>query len=57
MPARWMAFKDNELRERDLFERGFGHLVTGKKDGWLYCSWNKAKSFEALVYLGQVVNM
>ena len=48
LPARWMAFRDNEWREQDLFRRGWGQLISGKKDGWIYLSWNHESSFMAL---------
>jgi hypothetical protein len=51
LPARWMAFRDNEARGKDLFRRGLGDLIGGKKDGWLYLSWNHPQAFEALAYL------
>jgi hypothetical protein len=55
-PKRWLAFRKNEEREADLFQRGFGELIGEKKTGssWLYLSWNHVQSFSALKYLVKI---
>jgi len=51
VPARWLAFRHNELREKDLFRRGFGELISGRKDSWIYMNFNHVRSFDVLAYL------
>ncbi len=45
-PARWMAVR--ELERMYLYDRDLHELVASKADGWLYLTWNHARSFEAL---------
>ena len=50
-PARWMAFRHNDERDQDLFRRGWGGLITNRKDGWCYLNWSHYSSFDAFSYL------
>lgn len=46
VPARWMAVKGDE--EGILADHGLQALVTSRKDGWVYLSYDHDRAFEGL---------
>lgn len=53
-PARWMAVSPQH--EPVLVRAGLGSLISGRADGWIYCTWSSALGVNGLALVQRLVD-